>query len=138
MDSQHAGGCLCGALRFAAAGDPAGVAYCHCRLCQRSSGAPVLVWVTFCESNFRYTRGAPAQFASSSHGLREFCSICGTQVLFRTTREPDIVDLNVGAMDDPARYVPQMHIHCESAIPWLRLGDALPRYDGPGPAEEII
>jgi hypothetical protein len=133
MPKPYTGGCLCGALRFSADAEPLVVDYCHCELCRRSSGAPVLVWASFDAASFRYTQGTPARFASSAHGRRDFCARCGTQVLFRTTREPGSVDVNVGALDDPARCVPTMHIHCASALPWLDIRDELPRYAGAGP-----
>lgn len=36
------GGCLCGALRYALSGPSIDAGYCHCRFCQRASGAPVV------------------------------------------------------------------------------------------------
>lgn len=135
MSPERTGGCLCGALRFVASADPTACGYCHCRLCRRSTGAPVLVWVTFPKDRFAYRSGTPARFASSDHGVREFCGACGTQIAFVSSREPAIVEVNVGAMDHPQHYVPQMHVHCESAIPWLRLADGLPRYEGSGPPQ---
>jgi hypothetical protein len=130
MSERHEGGCLCGALRIAAAAPPESICYCHCRLCQRSSGAPVLAWASFPAASFRYLSGTPQRYASSAHGEREFCGHCGTQLLFRSAHEPDLVDLNVGAMDQPERYRPTHHIHCASAIAWLAEADTLPRYPG--------
>src|SRR4051794_40882932 len=37
---QFEGGCLCGAVRFTATGEPKGVYWCHCQSCRRHSGAP--------------------------------------------------------------------------------------------------
>jgi hypothetical protein len=37
---QFEGGCLCGAVRFTATGQPKGVYWCHCQSCRKHSGAP--------------------------------------------------------------------------------------------------
>jgi len=34
------GGCQCGAIRFAVKAAPVKVSICHCRMCQKASGAP--------------------------------------------------------------------------------------------------
>ena len=34
------GGCQCGAVRFALTAAPDKVSICHCRVCQKASGAP--------------------------------------------------------------------------------------------------
>ena len=38
------GGCLCGALRYRLDAAPLDIGYCHCSMCRRSTGAPVLAW----------------------------------------------------------------------------------------------
>jgi len=133
MTAINPGGCLCGALRFEATAAPVESGYCHCRLCQRSTGAPVLAYVSFPADSFHYIAGTPARFASSNRGAREFCAGCGTQIAFRASPSPATVDVNVGALDDPARYAPQKHIYCSTAISWLHLADTLPRFDGAPP-----
>ena len=41
------GGCLCGAVRYRLEGPPLHADYyCHCRMCQRAAGAPVVAWGT--------------------------------------------------------------------------------------------
>ncbi len=124
----HDGGCACGQLRFRALAPPLETGYCHCRVCQRTTGAPVLAYVSFPLGSFRYTAGTPARYASSTIGEREFCERCGTQIAFRRRVGALTVDVNVGAMDVPANYPPTRHIWCESAIPWLALDDVLPRF----------
>jgi hypothetical protein len=126
------GGCLCGRLRYEAT-DPIDAGYCHCRLCQRASGGPVLAWAGLSTGCFSYIEGEPATYASSSSAQREFCGRCGTQIAFRDKRTPDRVDLNIASLDDPARIEPQYHIWVSSRISWFDTRDDLPRYPEGGP-----
>ena len=134
MGSQRTleGGCLCGNLRYSGS-DPIDAGYCHCRLCQLSSGAPVLAWVGLARRNFAYDRGNPASYRSSEHGTREFCSGCGTQIAFRDARTPERIDLNIASLDDPEAVTPQYHIWTASRIAWFDTADDLPRYADDGP-----
>lgn len=52
--NAYEGGCLCGAIRFASGVAPTWSGYCHCRLCQLSSGSPVLAWASFPLAAFDY------------------------------------------------------------------------------------
>ena len=42
--ARFEGGCLCGATRYVVQGDPVVVALCHCSMCRRAAGAPVVAW----------------------------------------------------------------------------------------------
>ena len=54
------GGCLCGRLRYRIDHAPHHADYCHCRVCQRASGAPVVAWLTMASAGFAWTAGEPA------------------------------------------------------------------------------
>lgn len=129
----HSGGCLCGSLRYEIGAEPVDTGYCHCRLCQLSTGAPVLAWASFPAGDFAYRKGTPKRYRSSPRGLREFCNECGTQICFRGDATPDRVDLNSGSLDAPASVAPRCHIYTASRIPWFETADRLPRYPGAGP-----
>jgi hypothetical protein len=126
------GGCLCGRLRYEAR-DPIEAGYCHCRLCQRSSGAPVLAWAGFPIAGFSFTKGEPESYQSSPRGRRDFCASCGTQIAFRDSATPTRIDVNIASLDDPASIEPEYHIWVESCVPWLHIDDDLPRYMDEGP-----
>ena len=126
------GGCLCGAVRYRIEATGIDAGYCHCRICQRSAGAPVLAWMTVSAPAFAYSRGVPTVYRSSEHGRREFCAQCGTQLVFR--RAPArTVDVTLASLDDPALIAPAYHIWCGSRIPWFETGDELPRFEDAGP-----
>lgn len=120
------GGCLCGAIRYAIDGPVLTSDWCHCRLCQRSAGAPAVAWFTVPTSAFHYTKGEPRTYASTERGRRQFCGSCGTQlVFFDGDAERDIT---VASLDDPARVPPQHHIWTMSQLPFVKLEDGLPRH----------
>ncbi len=127
------GGCLCGALQYRVSAAPIDAGYCHCRLCQRASGAPVLAWLTVAASAFAYTQGQPAVFQSSVHSQREFCGACGTQLAFRRRVAAKTVDVTLASLREPARIAPQYHIWRQSRLPWFDSDDDLPRHADAGP-----
>ena len=131
-DAPYAGGCHCGSLRFAATLGPIDAGYCHCRICQRTTGAPVLVWGSFPVGSFAYVKGAPAIYRSSQHGRREFCALCGTQIAYREA-DAATVDVNLGSLDHPEGIEPRHHLWTASRIAWFDTADALPRFEGAGP-----
>lgn len=122
------GGCACGLLRYRSELAPLESGFCHCRLCQRTTAAPVAAFASFPVRSFRYVQGEPMIYASSSHGHREFCAACGTQIAYRDAEAAVTVDVNTASLDDPAAISPQFHIWCDSQISWLHLQDDLPRY----------
>jgi hypothetical protein len=130
---SHRGSCLCKAVQFESSSDPIDTGYCHCTMCQKLSGAPVLAWASFNANNFRYTKGKPKVYRSSSHGQREFCAECGSQIAFRDSNRRDTVEINVGTMNQPENFAPQYHIWCDSRISWFDTDDKLPRYPGSAP-----
>ena len=121
------GGCLCGAVRYEAGGEPYHVTHCHCEDCRRSAGAPFVTWASFRAENFRLTRGALRDVAFGGR-LRSFCPQCGTALAFRASLETDEIDLTVASFDHPESVEPADHIWVEDRLPWIRLGDGLPTY----------
>src|ERR1700748_2704060 len=96
------GGCQCGAIRFALKGVPLKISICHCRMCQKASGAPFASFADIENGDFTWTRGKPASFRSSSIAERDFCAACGTPLSFRRIDGPRI-EIMTGAFDRPDR-----------------------------------
>lgn len=130
--ATYEGGCLCGKVRFRVGADPIETGYCHCRMCQRNTGAPVVAWTTFPAASFSWTAGPPATYVSSPKVRRQFCAECGSYLVFRQDDSTE-VSVNTTSLDDPASFRPRMHIFVESRISWFRTDDDLPEYVGYGP-----
>jgi GNAT superfamily N-acetyltransferase len=121
------GGCFCGAVRYEAAGPPREVSHCHCSMCRRVAGAPLVTWATYPVEALRWTSGTPAALRSSPPVTRSFCSACGTALAFFTQDDPAWTDVTVASMDQAAEMWPDDHIWATDRLPWLVLDDDLPR-----------
>ena len=106
--------------------------YCHCRMCQRNSGAPVVAWVTFPTTDFEWTAGKAAEYLSSAHATRHFCAACGSYLVFSSTNSPEEISVNTASFDTPEAFPPRKHIFVESRIPWFHTDDKLPENVGYG------
>ena len=112
------GGCQCGAIRFALSAPPKKVSICHCRMCQKASGAPFASFAEIEKSEFAWTRGKPAAFRSSTIAMRDYCKDCGTPLSFRRIDGPRI-EIMTGAFDRPDRVVPIQQFGTESRLGWV-------------------
>ncbi len=130
------GGCLCGAIRYRITGPIESVVHCHCGMCRRASGAPVVTWLTVAAKRFQVTQGAPARRKSSENAERTFCPDCGAQITFNSTRYPDEVDVTLGTLDRPERHPAKRHIWISSRLPWLHLDESLPGHETAMPDED--
>ncbi len=75
------GSCLCGAVSISAA-DHTEINACHCGMCQRWGGGPLLS--VHCGSDLQISgTEAVAVFKSSDWAERAFCAKCGTHLYYR-------------------------------------------------------
>jgi len=123
------GGCLCGAVRYRASGESSHPSLCHCNSCRRAAGAPLVAWATFPPTQFAFTKGTPARYRSSPPVVRTFCPTCGTPLTYQHASFPNEIDVTIASLDDPSAFPPADHTWTSERIPWLELGDHLPRHE---------
>jgi hypothetical protein len=102
----HAGGCLCGALRYETLAKPARTTFCHCRFCQRATGSAFMVEPLFLRADLRMIKGTPAIYELRSAGSGKmvrihFCATCGTKLYLAFERFTDCYGVYAGTFDDP-------------------------------------
>lgn len=100
------GGCLCGEIRFEVSDQPARVTMCHCKFCQRATGAAYMVQPAFASSDFSLIKGQPKTYTHVSQGSGKeihvnFCGTCGTKLFQTFERFEGAVGLFRGTLDDP-------------------------------------
>lgn len=132
MAGRYEGGCLCGAVRYKAEGEPINQRVCHCQLCQKAIGAAFNARVLFPIKDVA-VQGEVAMMNSSPELKRGFCPRCGT-TMFSRRDGAGVVGIMTGSLDEPGVFKPQMHIYTAFKQPWLVIDDGLPQYEGAPPA----
>ena len=123
------GGCRCGVVRYRAEGGALWITHCHCEECRRSSGAPISTFVGVASDGFGFVAGAPAAYESSPQVFRKFCGACGTPLTYEAAVYPGEVHVMAGTLDAPESLAPERHVFVRERLPWLAIGDDLPRHD---------
>jgi hypothetical protein len=127
------GGCLCGEIRYRVTEPALDTNFCHCRMCQKFSGAPVTVGSTYSVSAVQFTKGEPRYFKSSPFAERGFCVNCGSSLTYRpltpyvTPAWANWILIYTGSLDNPVPNVPTWHLGVESQMPWVDIQHARKR-----------
>ena len=123
------GACLCGEVAFEYQSPSLWCAHCHCTLCQRAQGAPVVTWVGVPQAQFRLAAEKSLRwYRSSTDSERGFCISCGSTLFFRSQRWPGEVHIVRTNICGDIDLEPSAHVHCESQAHWFPLSDSLPRH----------
>ncbi len=119
------GGCTCGEVRYRALSMPLIVHACHCRWCQRQTGAPHALNAVFESDRIEVTRGAVEEVTvASPSGAGQIIARCPTcrialwsNYLSSALRE-HLRFLRVGTLDNPDLMGPDVHIYTSAKMPW--------------------
>ena len=128
-ERRSPGGCMCGAIRFEAVGEPIVVAHCHCDSCRRHSGAPLVTLVSFDAGQVTFTKGERKIYNSSPGVGRAFCPDCGTTLTWESEqRGQSLIEFHIGTFDDPGALAPTLAVFHGERLAWFDTADRLPRY----------
>jgi hypothetical protein len=98
---EASGRCLCGKVRFKAKDVDTNIHACHCSMCRRWSGGPLLS-AAVGKVRFKGKKHI-GRYDSSKWAERGFCEQCGTNLFYRL-KASDHYILCMGAFDDPAPF----------------------------------
>jgi len=107
---------------------------CHCRWCQRESGAAFALNAWIETDRIEVLRGAPdmVDTPSQSGAGQVFarCPACKVALWSHYSSAGDkVAFVRVGSLDDPDSMPPDAHIWTSSKQPWLTLPPGLPVFD---------
>ena len=102
-ETERRGSCLCGAVRIAVKTTNNSVGACHCSMCRKWGGGPLLAIECGSDVQFDGTDSISV-FSSSEWAERGFCSKCGSHLFYRLKKEGHYA-VPVGLLDDGEQWV---------------------------------
>jgi hypothetical protein len=133
MELPRAGGCLCGAIRYQISAEPRSADYCHCSMCRRAAGAPVVARLTVANESFRLDRGR-ARGPSLVRNSRALV-LSDVRHPTRPARRTRLPRRDACIPHTPEAVRPSYLIWTASQISWFEIADDLPRYQESSRAE---
>ena len=125
------GGCACGQTRYRLTSPPIFVHCCHCRWCQRESGAAFALNAMIEADRVVVLTGEPelVPTPSQSGAGQKFarCPTCKVALWSNYSGAGDAVRfVRVGTLDQPDRLPPDIHIYTTSKQPWVVIPPGVP------------
>jgi len=130
-ESPHDGGCTCRYVRYRMASEPLFVHCCHCRWCQRETGASFALNAMIEAERVQLLQGeveivnTPSNSGKGQKITR--CPKCHIALWSNYGGGGDAVRfVRVGTLDEPDRLPPNVHIFTASKQPWVVLPPGIP------------
>ena len=130
-DRPHDGGCTCRHVRYRMTTRPLFVHCCHCRWCQRETGASFALNAMIESDRVTLLHGdveivdTPSNSGKGQKIAR--CPKCRVAVWSHYAGAGDAVSfVRVGTQDEPDRLPPDIHIFTASKQPWVVLPPGMP------------
>ena len=142
-DPPHRGRCLCGAVRYSFDAPPLAIVACHCRDCQKFSGATNLLTVYAPRKAFVHEHGELDRYRKLGDSGNEAdyfrCAGCGCRVWHEPLKATHLTMVAAGTLDDPSWAIPVAHIWVSRAAPSANIpAGVLTCEQGPADRAELI
>ncbi len=128
------GGCQCGVVRYRLKAPPLGVYACHCKDCQRWSGAGFQLSMVVNAGELELLAGelvGHEKLADSGRTVRVMrCPHCQTNVWNEPLATPSLRIVKPGTLDDAGWARPVGNIWTERALPWVAIDPDAPNFPG--------
>jgi len=125
------GGCDCGAMRYQMTSRPLFVHCCHCRWCQRETGAAFALNAMIESDRVVLLQGEPILVNTPSNSGKgqkiARCPQCYIAIWSNYAGAGEAIRfVRVGTLDEPDRFPPDIHIFTSSKQPWVVLPPGTP------------
>jgi hypothetical protein len=129
---RYTGGCLCGALRYEAEGEPRFSGHCYCADCRKASGSGFVPFMGFPSSALRVSgqvRKFTSKAANGGDAVRNSCPVCGSLVFGGELGKDQMFTIYAGSLDDPSPFRPTVAIFTRNRPTWAAIPPDLTIFD---------
>jgi hypothetical protein len=127
-EKHYTGGCLCGALRYEAQGEPLFAGHCYCADCRKASGSGFIPFIGFSRSALRFSGQSLEYRSKAANGnvaVRNSCPVCGGLVFGGEIDKSDVFTIYAGSLDDPSSFHPTSAIFTRGRPAWAAIPPGL-------------
>ncbi len=122
------GRCLCGQVTYRCTKQPVWSVNCHCRACQKLSGAPCVSAFSVPAESFELA-GEIIEFRRQSDSghvvVTAHCAACGSRIHAQSAGATKIRTVFASTLADPSQFRPVSNVYLSEAAPWIDPPDAL-------------
>ena len=130
----YTGGCQCGRVRYEMQADPLTLYICHCKECQKQSSSAFGMSMPVPRDAVVILQGQPKEWCRVAESGREvtclFCAECGTRLFHIPARNPKIINIKPGTLDDTSWLKPVGNLWTRSSQQWVVLNEQMLNYEG--------
>lgn len=128
---KYEGRCLCGEISYICSGEPVFQFNCHCRDCQRSTGAAYAPIMFFQRKDIHINGNLKFYESKGGSGKvisRGFCPSCGAQIVGDVEDASPLLSIRPGTLDDTDSYRPRANVYTAHAASWDAMDPTLPKF----------
>jgi len=114
------GGCRCGRVRFAISAPALLTMVCHCKGCQRMTGAAFSLSAAIPSAGFAVTRGETVIGGLHGATRHQFCGYCMSWLFTHPEGYDAFVNVRSTMLDEPGELAaPYVETYSSSKLPWV-------------------
>jgi hypothetical protein len=101
--------------------------------------APLVTWSGVPDGQLKITAGEQllTRYASSADATRSFCSVCGSQLFFNSTRWPGETHIATASLLEGPDKRPTAHVFYSDRAEWFACDDGLTKRGGPSGVDPL-
>ncbi|MFN2099252.1 GFA family protein [Altererythrobacter sp. MF3-039] len=133
LNPPISGQCLCGQISYVCSKEPVWSVNCHCRACQKLSGAPFVSAFTVPAESVEISGGLVSFKRQSDAGhevTTAHCAKCGTRIHAQSAGAKHLLNLFATTLTDPQSFQPISNVYLSEAASWIEPPEARYNFRG--------